>query len=132
VPTGIETISAISLYEKSWRSARMTTILKSTGTRSSAATTSSDRSLEKKSPSGSWSARICSDDTRRSETNSSGGVSATAFSFTRRRYLLMNVFVRILKSQAFTFVPRSNLSKKRYAFRYVSWTRSSASFADRV
>src|SRR5205807_450912 len=73
-----------------------------------------------------------SDETKRSSITSSAGASAISFSFTFLRYLLMNVFVRILKSQALMLVPFSNESKNRNAFRYVSWTRSSASLGLRV
>src|SRR5689334_15862260 len=44
----------------------------------------------------------------------------------------MNVFVRILYSHALRFVPSRNPPKPRYARRYVSWTRSSASAGLRV
>ena len=48
------------------------------------------------------------------------------------RYVLMNVLVRIRNSHARRFVPSSNVAKLRYARRYVSWTRSSASAELRV
>src|SRR5438132_5445141 len=44
----------------------------------------------------------------------------------------MNVFVRILYSHALRFVPSRKPSKPRYARRYVSCTRSSASDGLRV
>src|SRR6476661_5172952 len=46
--------------------------------------------------------------------------------------MLMYVFVRILYSQALRLVPSRNPPKPRYARRYVSWTRSSASVGLRV
>src|SRR3984957_17379028 len=44
----------------------------------------------------------------------------------------MKVLLRILTSHAFRFVPSWNDPNARYAFRYVSWTRSSASAGFRV
>ena len=48
------------------------------------------------------------------------------------RRMLRNVLWRIVNSHALRFVPRSNCAADRNAFRYVSWTRSSASAARRV
>jgi hypothetical protein len=89
--------------------------------------TSSERSLSKKYCSGSAELSVGSRVTNRSLPASRAAPSTTVRSFTRRRYLLMKVLVRILKSHAFMLVPRSNLSKKRKARRKVSCTRSSAS-----
>ena len=46
--------------------------------------------------------------------------------------MFRNVLWRIVNSHAFRFVPRSNCAADRNAFRYVSWTRSSASAGRRV
>ena len=86
---------------------------KSIGSESTALSTSSERSRSKKYCSGLAAYSVASRETKRSCTASRSEPSTMFRSFTDRRYRLMKVFVRILNSQAFMFVPRSNLSKKR-------------------
>ena len=91
--------------------------------------TSSESSLSKKYCSGLTALSLVSRTTNLSLDCSRAAPSTTVRSFTRRRYRLMKVLVRILKSHAFMLVPRSNLSKKRNARRKASCTRSSASLS---
>ena len=86
---------------------------KSIGSESTARSTSSESSRSKKYCSGFAAYSAASRETNRSWTASRSVPSTMFRSFTDRRYRLMKVLVRILNSQAFMLVPRSNLSKKR-------------------
>src|SRR6267154_2105117 len=92
------------------------------GSRSIARSTSSSTMRSKKVPCGSssWSSS-------NTENGSMASMSTVSGCRVRRRYSLMKACRRIVSSQPFAFVPRSNWCQARYALSIVSWTRSSAS-----